>query len=564
MAAETDWLDRLDNVFDYQALEQLFSDLAAQAEAGREDPGLAAKIDDCIRRIEEERASDQRELEQIKERYETFQQENRGFVGWFKRHVPFTETRRQDIQHRSELSDQQAEVLADNLVIARAQMLKERLLAPADRKLGRRPAEWHTELQPLQAVTHLPNLAASLQSLAPEIERSRGFLDLVKKEIEAFAQAAFTAKEDRARRDTDLAAARRELAGLVGEVDEKEKLKQSGLGRLGRLVTEELTATNAAFRENVRQLAELESSAIRLGAARESLDQLKTAAERIGAQTKELQGIPEQLQLLRVERQQAERRQTDAAMAEAGKTAVADERRIHHDEARRRLEQAQQTFAAAQQADAAWRTQHTPEKTMPQMVEAAPDDSPHSAHVRESQAAVSTAQAAWQQILQSFEMAKQDAAQARAAVEASRGQISATDGRMAALEQRRAQLRHELPQSAIAGQAAFAKAAAALAMYLNNERAGTTTTLAPPYGCVNGSQLNASWGDALLHAESDLPRHLQALALLEQLSQWHCERQQELERDRASIRPRRAAAWKQRCRELVGDALAGGMTETST
>jgi hypothetical protein len=561
MATETDWLDRLDNVFDYQALQQLFSDLAAQAEAGREDPGLAAKIDDCIRRIEEERASDQRELDEVKGRYEAFQEENRGFVGWFKRHVPFTETRRQDVQHRGELADQQAEVLADNLVIARAQMLKERFLGPADRKLGRRPVEWQGELRPFEAVAHLPNLAAALQSLAAETERSKEFLDLVKKEIEGFAQAAFTAKEDRARRDADLAAARQELTGLAAEVDEKEKLKQNGLARLGRLITEELTATSTPFREDIRQLAQLESSSARLAAAREGLDQLRSAAERIGAQTKELQGLPEQLQLLRVERQQAERRQTDTAMAEARKAAVADERRVHHDETRRRLEQAQQALAAAQQADAAWRSQHAPEKTMTQMVEAAPDDSPHAAHVREAQATVSSAAAAYQQILQSFEMAKQDAAQARAAIEAGRGQIAALDGRMAALEQRRAQLQHELPQSTMAAQAAFAKAATALATYLNNEPAGTSTTLAPPYGCVSGSQLNASWGDALLHADRDFARHLQALSLLEQLSQWQRERQQELDRDRASLRQRRAAAWKQRCRDLVGDALASGMTE---
>ncbi|HEV3344680.1 MAG TPA: hypothetical protein VG125_30165 [Pirellulales bacterium] len=563
MAAETDWLDRLDNVFDYQALQQLFSDLAAQAEAGREDPGLAAKIDDCIRRIEEERASDQRELDEIKGRYEAFQQENRGFVGWFKRHVPFTETRRQDVQHRGELADQQAEVLADNLVIARAQMLKERLLAPANRKLGRRPVEWQGELQPPVAATHLPSLAGSLQTLAAETGRSHGFLDLVKKDIEAFAQAAFTAKEDRARRDADLAAARQELTGLVQEVEQEEKLKRDGLARLGRLVTEELTATNAAFREDARQLAQLETSAGRLAAAREGLDQLRGAAERIGTQTKELQGAPEQLQLLRVERQQAERRQTDAAMAQARKAAVADERRIHHDEARRRLEQSQQALAAVEQADAAWRSQHTPEKTMTQMVEASPDESPHAAHLREAQAALSAEQAGYQQVLHFFETAKQDATQARAAVEAGRGQMAAIDARMAALEQRRAQLQRELPQSTMAGQAAFARAAAALATYLNNEPAGTSTTLAPPHGCVSGSQLSASWGDALLHADRDFARHLQALALLEQLSQWQRERQQELDRDRASLRDRRAAAWNSRCRELVGDALVSGMTEPS-
>lgn len=559
MSTETDLLDRLDNVLDYKALQNLFSDIAAQAQAAREDAGLARKIDNCIRRIEEERASDQRELEEIKGRYETFQEENRGVVGWFKRHVPFTESRRQDVHHRSELADQQAEILADNLVIARAQMLKERFLAPAERRLGRRPVEWQADLDAAHSVEQLPGLATALKSIVAEIDRSHGFIELVKKDVEAFAGAAFTAKEDRVRRDGDLTAARRELTELAHEVEQKDKLKREGLARLGRLVTEELTATDSAFREDGRQLAEIDASAARLAAVREAVGQLTAAAEKIGAQSKELQALPEQLQQLRVERQQAERRQTDAAVAEARKSAVADERRTHLDETRRRLEQAQQSLAGTQQADAAWRAQHTPEKSMPQMVEAAPDDSPHAAHLCEARAAVAAAEAGFQETSQSFEMAKHDADQARAVLESGKGQLAATDAKIAALEQRRVQLQRELPQASLAGQAAFAKAAAALTTYLNNERASTTTTMAPPYGCVGGSQLNASWGDALLHADRDFARHLQAVALLEQLSQWQHAGQSELERERATLADRRTAAWRRRGRELVGDTLAAEM-----
>ena len=562
MSTETDLLDRLDNVLDYKALQNLFSEIAAQAQAAREDAGLARKIDDCIRRIEEERASDQRELEEIKGRYETFQEENRGVVGWFKRHMPLTEARRQDVHHRSELADQQAEVLADNLVIARAQMLKERFLAPAERRLGRRPVEWQSEVEVAHSVGQLSALAAALASMVPEIDRSHGFIELVKKDVEAFAGAAFAAKEDRARRDADLTAARRELTELAHEIEQKEKLKREGLARVGRLVTEELTSTDAAFRDDSRQLAEIDASAVRLTAVREALGQISSAAEKIGAQSKELQALPEQLQQLRVERQQAERRQTDAAVAEARKTAIADERRNRLDEARRRIEQAQQSLASTQQADATWRAQHAPEKSMPQMVEAAPDDSPHAAPLREARAAVATAEAAFQEASQSFEMAKQDADQARAALESGKGQLSTTDAKIATLEQRRVQLQHELPQASLAGQAAFAKAAAALATYLNNERASTTTTMAPPYGCVSGSQLNASWGDALLHADRDFARHLQAVALLEQLSQWQHARQNELERQRTTIAERRTAAWRRRCRELVGDTLAAEIKQT--
>jgi hypothetical protein len=557
MATDTDWLDRLDNVFDYQALQKLFGEIADRAVAEREDTGLAKKIDEVIRRIEEERAADQTALDEIKGRYETFQQDNRGFVGWFKRHLPFSEARRQDVHHRSGLADQQAEVLADNLVIARAQMLKERFLGPAERKLGHRTGHWQSELDAAASVAQLAAISASLRSLAPEIDQSRAFVELLRRDIDAFATAAFRAKEDRVRRDGDLAAARGELAELAKEVGQKEKLKRDALKRLGHLVTEELTATDSAFRDDSRRLTELESLGERLRAARETLGQLKAAAEKIGALNKELHAIPEQLQQLRVERQQAEQCQTDAAVADARKTAVADERRARCDEARRRVDQARQSLAAIEQADAAWRAGHTPEKTMSQMVEAAPDQSPHAAHRREAQAALNMAQTAFQEASQSFEMAKQDAQQGRSAVEAGTGQLATIDARIAAIEQRRAQLQHEAPQSSLAGQAAFAKAAAALATFLDAAPALSGAPDSPPYGCVSGNQLNAAWGDALLHADRDVTRHLQAIALLEQLSQWQQSRQRELDQNREAIAGRRSAAWKRRCSDLLGNALAG-------
>ena len=553
MSTETDLLARLDNVLDYQALQQLFAEIAAQAHGERTGPELAKKIDDVIRRIEEERAADQKELDGIKERYDAFQQQNRGVVGWFKRHIPFTEARRQDVHHRTELADQQAEVLADNLVIARAQMLKERFLPTADRRMGRQVSDWQAAFDAVRSATDLPALATVVKSLATELARSRTFVELIEKDVEAFAAASFASKEDRARRDEDLVAARQELKGLKDDVDREEKLKRNGLKRLGELVTQNLTVNDSAFRDDVRQLAELEASLSRLAAAGQAIVELAAVAQKIASSSKELQSLPEQLQLLRVEHQQADRRQSDAAVAEARKTAVAEERRIRIDDARRRIEQAQQSLAGAQQADAAW---HAQQKSMAQMVEAAPDASPHAGHLAECRAALTAAQAGYQEASQSFEVAKRDADQARAALEANRGQLSANDAKIAALEQRRIQLQHDLPQASLAGQSAFAKAAAALHAFLSREPAVAETSVSPPYGCVGGNQLNASWGDSLLHPDRDFARHLQAIALLEQLNQWQRARQQELGRQRDSISARRTATWKRRCSELVGDSLA--------
>jgi hypothetical protein len=236
---------------------------------------------------------------------------------------------------------------------------------------------------------------------------------------------------------------------------------------------------------------------------------------------------------------------------------VADERRARSEEARRRLEQVQQSLAAVQHAEVAWRAQHSSEKSTPPTGETTPEDSPHAAHLREAKAAVDLAQAALAETAQAFEMAKHDADQAHVALTAANGQLAAIDARLAATEQRRVQLQHELPQSSLAGKTAFAKTAAALAAFLVNDTAGTAAS-APPYGCISGRQLNAAWGDALLHSDRDAASHLQAVALLEQLAQWRQRRHDELEHQRRAISDRQAAMWHRRCHELVGD-LAGEM-----
>ena len=128
------------------------------------------------------------ELTEIQARYESFRGDHRGAIGWFKRHLPFSETRRADVQHRAEVADQAAEILADNLVIARAQMLKERLLPSADRRLGRRPAQWQTMLDRRPATE---GLASILKDLAAEREPSRTFVGLLEKDVEEFASANF-------------------------------------------------------------------------------------------------------------------------------------------------------------------------------------------------------------------------------------------------------------------------------------------------------------------------------------------------------------------------------------
>ena len=59
----------------------------------------------AIRRIEHERACDADELRSLESQYSAFKKDNRGVLGWFRRHVPFFQARRLDVQHNDKLSD---------------------------------------------------------------------------------------------------------------------------------------------------------------------------------------------------------------------------------------------------------------------------------------------------------------------------------------------------------------------------------------------------------------------------------------------------------------------------
>ena len=100
MPDDPSWLDRLDCATDYRALQEIFSEITAAAHAGKDPAGLARSVDEAIRRLEAERASDERELAEIQTRYDTFRDQNKGVVGWFKRHIPFTETRRKESEYK--------------------------------------------------------------------------------------------------------------------------------------------------------------------------------------------------------------------------------------------------------------------------------------------------------------------------------------------------------------------------------------------------------------------------------------------------------------------------------
>ncbi len=56
------WLERLERATDYRELQEIFSEIAAQVGAGGAHPegDLARHIDEAVRRLEAERARDER------------------------------------------------------------------------------------------------------------------------------------------------------------------------------------------------------------------------------------------------------------------------------------------------------------------------------------------------------------------------------------------------------------------------------------------------------------------------------------------------------------------------
>ena len=259
MSAEKDWLTLLDKATSYGDLQSAFNRMSIESQTADHGDSMAASIDEAIRRIEQERARDQAELDGFSSQYEAFKQEQSGVIGWFKRKLPFTETRKQELGHRDTLSDQGAEILADNFVIARAQMLKERVVSPSLRRMGQQPSYWRSQLLNNDSVGTIREYGSVLNALGQELSAAKQFVDTVSSDIDAFSGAKFVNKEDQQCRNEDLIAARAELKELVDESQDKGNLRSSALGTLKRLLISELSEKDIDFRNTIYRLALVKS-----------------------------------------------------------------------------------------------------------------------------------------------------------------------------------------------------------------------------------------------------------------------------------------------------------------
>lgn len=551
MSAPTDWAVRLDQALDYQALRQAFDEIARLAEAGREDPALAHTIDEAVRRIERERASDQSELTEIQSRYEAFRGDHRGVMGWFKRHLPFSETRRAELQHREEVADQVAEILADNLVIARAQMLKERLLRSTDRRLGRRPAEWQAMMNRRPA---LDALASIIKDLAIDHESSRAFVALVEKDVEAFAAAEFKTAEDRRRRDDDLATARRELADITHELKQEDDLRRQSLAELGRLVAEELAVNDAAFRDDAQQLDRLQAAVVRLKLASDATTQLVDATGQIGQLVRERDALPNQAQRLRESRRRLEQKQREAAVEDVRSAATVDERSLRAKEACYAVDDAKRRLVEAERAAVAEQAERLANKSMPHLAEAEAG-SPVMHRLRECRSACDVATARSSEANQALDAAKRHAGQARSALDAVNAELRAADDQLAELDRRQMRLPSEMLVAVEKAQAALATASLTTATFLTADTEIQAVLPVAPYGWLERG-IAPALGQALLNADRDYQRHLQGLTVLRQFADWQQSQLTELDRRRSSVAEHRTAIWRGRLRDLLGEALA--------
>ncbi len=171
------WLDLLAQSTNYADLQNAFHQMEGEANSTNDPVALVQAIDEAIFRIEKERDRDNVELKNFTGDYEAFKAQHSGVFGWLKRKIPFTETRTKELEHRENVSEQQAEILADNFVIARAQMLKQRLLPSTLRSIGLRVPDWQSRLLTQRSISMIREFGNSVLELKKRSVRSSSFMN---------------------------------------------------------------------------------------------------------------------------------------------------------------------------------------------------------------------------------------------------------------------------------------------------------------------------------------------------------------------------------------------------
>ena len=347
MATPQSWLETLDQATSYRELQAAFSKMSAAASTTSDPTALAGAIDEAIRRIEQERSRDQAELATFATEYDAFKQQQSGVIGWFKRKLPFTETRRQELQHREAVDDQQAEILADNFVIARAQMLKERILPGAMRRMGHRLDEWQRSILQNDSLQGIREYGNVTYQLGVSIHNGLAFIQSVAGEIDAFARASFGDKEDRSLRDSDIVTARSELKVVQDEVHGKDLLRKSAVKRLSELVHDELVAHDPDFRTLTDAVKQLKEVTARFPTLTKVIEERQLELKNLCAKLAELESIPHKLEALETALRTLKRESEDAEHRRVLATRELEEPSRRYESAMRELQQSKAALKAA-------------------------------------------------------------------------------------------------------------------------------------------------------------------------------------------------------------------------
>ncbi len=295
MSADPTWLQSLEQATSYRQLLEAFDAMwiAATSGAGQTtDSHMVDLIDQAIQRIEQERIRDQAELAEFNNQYNTFKEQNSGVVGWFKRKMPFTATRSQDVQLRESMQDQQAEILADNFVIACAQMLKEALLPPSAARCGQPARVYRDLLAANDSVPHLREFGNVISQLNREFPQAMQFIAALRADIDAFAAAKLSEKTDNNLKKASLEKAQQALAQLASSLDDKKNLITAAEDRLRKLIEQDLAEQDPSFRLLQQKLTQLGNFQQQSEQTQQTLDTRTQLLGKLKQKSKELNDLP--------------------------------------------------------------------------------------------------------------------------------------------------------------------------------------------------------------------------------------------------------------------------------
>lgn len=283
------WLQRLERRTEYSELRQMYEQVAKDAHAPPDPASVVTSIEQAIRLIGRESVRDQGDLASFEQDYEEFRDKERGVAGWIRRHLPFTETRRQDKAHRGEIEDQQAELRANLFFVARLRLLSDGLQSESMSLLGAPSESWAERIEKHRVRAAPRDVARVALELDAAVSVGAGFLTDIGTDIDGFSEADYRGKEQRAQRDADLEVARKDLGLALAELEAKRALFQQSRQRLRRSLEAALEDQDVGYRDardRIERVTHAQQASEPLGDHLEALHEaLESLRRRVSAHT---------------------------------------------------------------------------------------------------------------------------------------------------------------------------------------------------------------------------------------------------------------------------------------